>query len=218
MSHDNVQCTCVLTTIDDLTRFAVLGPLQNKERETVARALVDWVISIFGPPETLHSNQGREFENKMIYWRQQVLWYFAKMDESLLGKLIPLPALHSDADSIPRSDLYIFDKIARHQLAPGRSKPYNYFYRSVTKVWAVAGLDPTGTRDPSVWRNDLGIKSGVRTQRHAPEHAAETNTQRASTSSSASQGSGTTATSRDTDTVQASFPRRNIITGDDREP
>ena len=33
------------------------------------------VFDIFGPPETLHSDQGREFENKVISQLQEVFGY-----------------------------------------------------------------------------------------------------------------------------------------------
>ena len=61
--------------MDHLTRFAVLLPVHNKTAETVANAIIERVISIFGPPETLHSDQGPEFENKVIYQLQQILRY-----------------------------------------------------------------------------------------------------------------------------------------------
>ena len=44
----------VLSTIDHLTRFAVLVPVPNKFELAVAKALVEYVFGIFGPPETPH--------------------------------------------------------------------------------------------------------------------------------------------------------------------
>ena len=61
--------------MDHLTRFAVLLPVRNKTAETVANAIIERIISIFGPPETLHNNHGPEFENKVIYQLQQILAY-----------------------------------------------------------------------------------------------------------------------------------------------
>ena len=58
-----------------LTRFAVLLPVRNKTAETVANAIIERIISIFCPPETLHSDQGPELENKVIYQLQQMLGY-----------------------------------------------------------------------------------------------------------------------------------------------
>ena len=61
--------------MDHLTRFAVLLPVRDKVTGTVARAIIERIISIFGPPKTLHSDQGPEFENKGIYQLQQILGY-----------------------------------------------------------------------------------------------------------------------------------------------
>ena len=61
--------------MDHLTRFAVLTPIPNKSAETVASVLIEKIISIFGPPEMLHSDQGTEFENKIIHQLQSVLGY-----------------------------------------------------------------------------------------------------------------------------------------------
>ena len=59
--------------MDHLTRFAVMLPVRNKTAETVANYIIERIIKIFGPPETLHSDQGPEFENKVIYQLQQIL-------------------------------------------------------------------------------------------------------------------------------------------------
>ena len=61
--------------MDHLTRFAVLLPVRDKTAETVANAIIEIITSIFGPPETLHSDQGPEFENKGIYQLQQIFGY-----------------------------------------------------------------------------------------------------------------------------------------------
>ena len=61
--------------MDHLTRFAVLLPVRNKTVEPVANAIIEKIISIFGPPETLQSDQGPEFENQVIYQLQQILEY-----------------------------------------------------------------------------------------------------------------------------------------------
>ena len=56
----------MLSVIDHLTRFLVLVPLKDKSMSTVARALVTHVFLIFAAPETLHSDQGPEFENDLV--------------------------------------------------------------------------------------------------------------------------------------------------------
>ena len=65
----------ILSVIDHLTRFIVLIGIPNKEATTVARKLVERVFSIFGPPETLHSDQGNEFENVLIKELQSIFGY-----------------------------------------------------------------------------------------------------------------------------------------------
>ena len=66
VSPTGLKCSYALTIIDHLTRFAVLVALPDKKEQTIAKALVDRVFSFFGSPETLHSDQGLEFENKVV--------------------------------------------------------------------------------------------------------------------------------------------------------
>ena len=74
-SAARIECKYVLSMVDHLTRFAVLVPVRDKAAETVAQAIIERIISIFGPPETLHSDQGSEFENEVIYQLQLILGY-----------------------------------------------------------------------------------------------------------------------------------------------
>ena len=46
----------ILSVIDHLTRFLILIPMKSKEVAVVVRHLIDRVFSVFGPPETLHSD------------------------------------------------------------------------------------------------------------------------------------------------------------------
>ena len=64
-----------LTVIDHLTRFAVLVALQDKKEHTVAKAPVERVFGIFEPPETLHPDQGAEFDHKTVKQLQDVFGY-----------------------------------------------------------------------------------------------------------------------------------------------
>ena len=66
LALNGTRCTCLLPVMDHLTRFAVLIPLPNKKERTVAKALISRLFGIFGPPETLYSDQGLEFENNVI--------------------------------------------------------------------------------------------------------------------------------------------------------
>lgn len=54
-NNTGVYCKYVLSMMDHLTRFAVLTPIPNKSAETVANVLIEKIISIFGPPEMLHT-------------------------------------------------------------------------------------------------------------------------------------------------------------------
>ena len=47
-------CKYVLSVIHHLTRFVILEGIPDKEANTIARALVDRVFSVFGVPELLH--------------------------------------------------------------------------------------------------------------------------------------------------------------------
>ena len=49
--------------------------MPNKKATTIAQALVERVFSVFSPPETLHSNQGTEFENELVTELQSVFGF-----------------------------------------------------------------------------------------------------------------------------------------------
>ena len=54
----------------------MLVVLPDKKEQTIAKALlVERVFGIFGPPETLDSDQGPEFENKVVKQLQDVFGY-----------------------------------------------------------------------------------------------------------------------------------------------
>ena len=71
-SAAGVKCKIVLSMMDNLTRFTLLKPIPNKAAETVARAIIDRIIGIFGTPEILHSDRGLEFENEVISQIQSI--------------------------------------------------------------------------------------------------------------------------------------------------
>ena len=56
----------VISVIDHMTRFLVLVAISDKSAATIARALVERVFSVFSAPETLHGDQGCEFENELV--------------------------------------------------------------------------------------------------------------------------------------------------------
>ena len=49
----------ILSVIDHLTRFVVVIPIKDRAARTIVRHLIERVFSVFGPPETLHSDQGK---------------------------------------------------------------------------------------------------------------------------------------------------------------
>ena len=51
----------ILTVIDAFSRFALCAPIPDKKMYTVARAMVDNVLSVIGCPEILYSDRGLEF-------------------------------------------------------------------------------------------------------------------------------------------------------------
>ena len=56
----------ILTAVDLFTKWAEAVPLRNKEAVTVARALVDVVISRLGIPLQILSDNGKEFDNSIM--------------------------------------------------------------------------------------------------------------------------------------------------------
>ena len=56
----------ILTCEDGYSRFVNAIPIKNKEAITVARALYDNYISIFGAPYQIHSDMGTEFTNRIM--------------------------------------------------------------------------------------------------------------------------------------------------------
>ena len=55
----------VMTMQDSFTRYVAAVPLRNKEAVTCAEALIERWVGPFGCPESIHSDQGREFTNKL---------------------------------------------------------------------------------------------------------------------------------------------------------
>ena len=50
--------------IDTFSRFRLGQFIPNKEGATIVSVLINTWIKLFGSPETLHSDQGKEFLNK----------------------------------------------------------------------------------------------------------------------------------------------------------
>ena len=59
--------------MDHPTRCAVRIPVRSEVAETLPHAIIARIISVFGPPEALHSDQGAEFENKVIHQLKKLI-------------------------------------------------------------------------------------------------------------------------------------------------
>ena len=56
----------ILVATDYFTRWVEAYPIPNQEAVTVAKKLTDELFFRFGPPDQLHSDQGRQFESELL--------------------------------------------------------------------------------------------------------------------------------------------------------
>lgn len=56
----------LLVITDHFTKFAKVVPTKNESALSTARALYDHFITVYGVPSRIHSDQGRNFESKVI--------------------------------------------------------------------------------------------------------------------------------------------------------
>ena len=68
LGDGNVGARYILTVEDAFTRYVTAVPIPNKETQTVARALLDRVVLVYGCPERIHSDQGTEFCSNL--WKE----------------------------------------------------------------------------------------------------------------------------------------------------
>ena len=66
ISAASEKCQIVLSMMDHLTRFTLLTSIPNKAAEIVARAIIDRIIGIFGPQESLNSDRGPELKKRSL--------------------------------------------------------------------------------------------------------------------------------------------------------
>ena len=55
-----------MSALDHWTRFLILDAIRDKSAATIARVIVERVLSVFSAPETLHSDMGAEFEYELV--------------------------------------------------------------------------------------------------------------------------------------------------------
>ena len=56
----------VLVISDYFTKWAEALPLPNMEAETVAKEFIHHFVCLYGAPSYLHTDQGRNFDSKLI--------------------------------------------------------------------------------------------------------------------------------------------------------
>uniref|UniRef100_A0A669DH49 Gypsy retrotransposon integrase-like protein 1 n=1 Tax=Oreochromis niloticus TaxID=8128 RepID=A0A669DH49_ORENI len=66
METDSKGMRNVLVVTDHFTRYAQAFPTKNQTSQTVAKTLVDKFFVHYGLPARIHSDQGRDFESRLI--------------------------------------------------------------------------------------------------------------------------------------------------------
>lgn len=66
LEPDTSNTRDILVLTDHFTKFAVANPAPNQKARTVAKCLWDNFNVYYGIPEHLHTDQGQDFESKLI--------------------------------------------------------------------------------------------------------------------------------------------------------
>ena len=56
----------VLVVTDSFTKYAWASPTRNQKATTVAKLLCEKVLANYGFPQRLHSDQGKDFDSRLI--------------------------------------------------------------------------------------------------------------------------------------------------------
>ena len=73
LTKTNKNNRYAITIQCDLTKYIVVIPIHNKEANTIARALVENIILIFGTFIELKSDQGLEYNNEILHNISEIL-------------------------------------------------------------------------------------------------------------------------------------------------
>ena len=57
----------VLVLVDNLSRYVELVPLRDRTAKTVATAIIDKFVTVYGPPQALQTDGGGEFDNDLLH-------------------------------------------------------------------------------------------------------------------------------------------------------
>jgi len=66
LPHADDGSVCILVAVDYFTKWVEAYPLPNEEAATCMMVLFNQFFSRFGFPAQLHSDQGRNFESKLV--------------------------------------------------------------------------------------------------------------------------------------------------------
>lgn len=67
LEPDTSNTKDILVLTDHFTKFAVAIPTPNQKARTVAKGLLDNFVVYYGITERLHTDQGPDFESKLIH-------------------------------------------------------------------------------------------------------------------------------------------------------
>lgn len=66
MTKTNNGNVYALTIICELTKYLIMTPVQNKEAKTIAKALFENLILVYGTPKSIRTDLGTEYRNSII--------------------------------------------------------------------------------------------------------------------------------------------------------
>ena len=95
----------ILVIIDHFTKYVNIYPMKNQTAETVAKHIFEDYVTEHGIPETLHTDQGRQFESRLV---QQLC------DKLGIRKSRSSPYHPQGAGMVERANRVIKEQLARY--------------------------------------------------------------------------------------------------------